>query len=285
MPPQTAPSPPRHRKWRIPLFVILLILTLLATALTPADIILQLVRKKQVADAIGIAAISLFFYGLHLFLCAWSERRLYIAIKNIPRAHVPVEEWPRRVRRFIHKNWARSANIAWETRPRFVKPGEEEDDENTIVPVGVAKAVWGPIEHAGWIQGSDGRLVEYSEVYLELPHLLEAKAVSLAPIDELGQPDPEMVSLLQRPAGMGLRDYIMHLLDNGVEMPADQNEELLKQYEHARFGMKALSKQEFDTLMTTASRVMASMDLVWEPFDDQEGSDYNDNEINENVTI
>jgi hypothetical protein len=290
MPPSSIVRRSKTRRiWTIPLFIFILVIAILLTIVTPGDVILQLVHKRQIADAIGVAVIYLTFLAVHLILYAVSLRRFVIAIKNIPRTHIPTEKFPRLVQRFIAVNWARSATIAWETRPRFVKGACEEEQEEaeqrklriaqrarqwlpwhrwrnddeikTIVPVSVATTTWGPIEHAGWSESPDG-LVEYSEVILELPHLLEAKAVSLAPVEEeLGQPDPRMVGLLQRPVSIGLRDYILHLISVGVLIPGDQAEDFLERYEQARFGMKALSTAEFDLLMDAFSAIISSMSL------------------------
>lgn len=98
-------------------------------------------------------------------------------------------------------------------------------------------AVWGAIEHAGWSSPNAPELpdLHYAAVVAELPHLIEAKALTLAPpapyVADVGvmvssdKPeqqqqqavlDPESVALLARPPAAGMREYVMQLVRLGV---------------------------------------------------------------------
>lgn len=233
---------------------------------------------------------------------------------GIPAQYLMIErgEVPRKVRRIIEKGWRRSALVAWDSRPRDVscevREGEadasisgtgEEDgsghdgstrrhdrrflkgrrvDEITVLRADVALKAWGRISHPGWSppDAATGRedSVQYATVIVELPHLLEAKAVSLAPpeanldphrdlVDEEADivPDARIVAILQRPPGMGLRDYINHLASLSVLASPEEAELFLEQYEYARFSDKALTEQQFENLMAAFAILLSTMVL------------------------
>ncbi|KAK8108287.1 Defect at low temperature protein 1 [Apiospora kogelbergensis] len=128
------------------------------------------------------------------------------------------------------------------------------------------KPVWGEIEHNGWGSPNSPDLpnLQYSTVLSELPHLIEAKAVSQAPADRHAAPDqpafdPEAVEMLQRPAHMGLRDYILHLTSLGVIPSAQTVSDFLDAYERGRFSPKPMSNVAFRTLMHLFAEVLRSM--------------------------
>ncbi|OAA57455.1 sucrase/ferredoxin domain-containing protein [Niveomyces insectorum RCEF 264] len=172
------------------------------------------------------------------------------------------------------------------------------------------QAVWGDIEHNGWAPpvqpqaaaasaaatavpdaaggGSWGDL-QYDTVIAELPSLIEAKALTLAPPDPASPTDPpaldaEAVALLQRPANMGLRDYLAHLADLGVldvygDLDAGDPEEgggkddadgaarplgaivsaFVATYEYARFSTDKLSHAAFRQLMRDLATILRRM--------------------------
>jgi len=116
-------------------------------------------------------------------------------------------------------------------------------------------------------------------VIKELPHLIEAKAVSLAPIgtpsapsldafsplstpEEHENPDPRVVEILQRPATMGLREYIGHLTALGLISAPELGVEFLGLYERARFSSHALYEDEFRTLMGIFAEILRGMKAV-----------------------
>ncbi|ROT43591.1 hypothetical protein SODALDRAFT_327796 [Sodiomyces alkalinus F11] len=148
--------------------------------------------------------------------------------------------------------------------------------------------VWGQIEHGGWASPESPDLpnLQYIPVVFELPHLLEAKALTHAPPDPTaaGAPslDPDAVALLQRPPNRGLREYLTRLSDLGV-LPMDSTTtEFLSLYEHARFSTRALSGAQFRDLMHLFSEVLRNMGpldpTVFEPVYDADDVVYTDSE-------
>ncbi|KAL4976662.1 hypothetical protein BDW66DRAFT_134515 [Aspergillus desertorum] len=161
---------------------------------------------------------------------------------------------------------------------------------------------WGVIEHPGWSapesslsasasdQGtSDGDTQTptpglcYRTVIRELPQLLEAKAVSLAPPDPIftvhpanqsqageavgegdeppGLPDTRIVAILRRPGTMSLRSYVNHLISLSVLHTPETGLEFLALYERARFSGKELYEDEFRELMGVFADVLRGMRL------------------------
>lgn len=139
------------------------------------------------------------------------------------------------------------------------------------------KPVWGEVEHNGW--GSplspDFPSLEYATVVSELPHLIEAKALTLAPPDPTStmppdsdgasaaptmfQPDPDAVALLQR-GNLALRDYLSALAELGVlPTPSQIAGEFLAAYEQARFSTRPLSARAFRELMRLFADLLRSM--------------------------
>ena len=143
-------------------------------------------------------------------------------------------------------------------------------------PAGLGAAVVA----AGALDGEDLTL-QYSTVVAELPNLIEAKALTLAPPDPTSPSDPpqldaEAVALLQRPIYMGLREYLSHLAELGVidftasdgshgdNRPlGDVLPSFVATYEHARFSTQMLRHTQFRQLMhdlATILRRMAPLD-------------------------
>lgn len=224
-----------------------------------------------------------------------------MVLKEIPKSYLPVErgEVPRKVRRLIVKHWERSAIIAWDERPRDVraeldkerdilartgtsndifhrKDGKHNNKSRVIIPSDQAQSTWGPISHAGWSSPASNDLpnLYYPTVVAELPNLIEAKAVSLAPPDpayldaqELAEHldnadiprDTRVASLLARPPNMGLRDYMAQLADFDLINPPDLAETFLRQYEYARFSPVPLTETQFRDLMAVFAAVLAGM--------------------------
>lgn len=200
------------------------------------------------------------------------------------------------VRRMIVKSLKRSAIIAWDSRPRDTR-GEIQGDgrtgtrpstaerahptlrrrshahDATIIHVSDSSPPWGHIAHPGWFSPAteDFPHLNFWSVILELPNLIEAKAVSLAPPDPaLGIqsqtqdsvqiiPDAQAVALLQRPATMGLRDYLGRLSSFGLISPPSLGIKFLSQYEYARFSSSALTEPEFRNLMSVFADILSGM--------------------------
>ncbi|KAK0613604.1 hypothetical protein B0T14DRAFT_499058 [Immersiella caudata] len=210
---------------------------------------------------------------------------------------------PRDVRRMIVEGLSRSAAVAYEARPRMkvVAPvGVEEEEEDTrgdeeeggrvgrrlvwmgklrrsekevteegemgIEISGRQRDVWGEIEHPGWASPTSPDLpnLQYETVIGELPNLIEAKALTLAPPDRTLRVEPpvldaEAVALLQRPESMGLREYLGRLTELAVLAPLPTTGEFLAKYEAARFSTRPVSNEQFRSLMHSFAEVLRNM--------------------------
>ncbi|KAK3397416.1 hypothetical protein B0T20DRAFT_441313 [Sordaria brevicollis] len=134
--------------------------------------------------------------------------------------------------------------------------------------------IWGEIEHPGWASPTcpDLANVQFDTVIQELPNLIEAKAITLAPPDRMSEGegeggggmeppllDPDAVALLQRHESMGLREYLTSLTELGVVTPSEALGEFIKLYERARYSTRPLSIDEFRRLMHVFAEVLRSM--------------------------
>ena len=195
-----------------------------------------------------------------------------------------------KVGKVVQSGLERSAWVAYETRPRDLK--EDGRAKDTAERLGVeatvenksegsdhsVKPAWGTISHPGWSSPSSPDLpnLHYEPVILELPHLIEAKAVSLAPPDPLYKsstneeeaaaeeeepplPDPLIASLLQRPSSMGLRDYIVHLTTLNMITSPSLGADFLTIYDQARFSGEPLNEIEFRGLMSVFAELLRNM--------------------------
>jgi hypothetical protein len=169
------------------------------------------------------------------------------AIARIPEAEPePVEKGKKKERMFLHKH----------------RTDTEKDEQTVAIPP--YKPVWGEISHNGWSSPTSPDLpnLQYTTVILELPHLIEARAVSMAPPDPESTSNPPMpdlraVDVLQRPAAMGLRDYIGHLTSVGVFTSPTMD--FLTAYEQARFSPQPLSEAEFRHLMAQFAELLRNI--------------------------
>lgn len=198
----------------------------------------------------------------------------------------------------IVKQLERSAIIAWESRPRdlraeaqnglvensadmssvtrkngkLVKRRSHLNRHSLALPISSTSPPWGHISHPGWSSPASPDLpdLQYTRIVPELPNLIEAKAVSLAPPDpwltpfENGAgenlvPDARLVALLQRPLTMGMREYMAHLGSLGVVDPPELAADFLTQYEHARFSTRSLTEKQFRSLMDVFSQLLSGM--------------------------
>jgi hypothetical protein len=280
--------------WYSSAFLTLAFITGVATLVSPIDLVYGCIRIKNVPNGIAVGAVYIATLVVAFFI--WSSR-IYTnraVLKEIPRSYIPVDkgEVPRIVHKLIRKQWERSAIVAWDTRPRDVRKelaemGHEEDEERhgisallrshtkkrTVVALDVALAAWGHISHPGWSSPANAALpnLEYYRVIVELPNLIEAKAVSLAPLDPIFLqngalessitpfPDARIVALLQRPATQGLREYLTRLGEFNLIKPPDAAEEFLTQYEMARFSTSSLTEKQFQNLMAAFSALLTGM--------------------------
>jgi hypothetical protein len=248
-----------------------------------------------------VVVIGIFLYGLRLY----TNRAVLAAIPKtwIP---VEKGDVSKKVRKMVEESLKRSAMIAWDARPRAsphmqatVTPlrlenthdeaGEskekereksklyqrmlrrtrtktEKDEDPLSIPP--HPPVWGEIAHDGWSSPMSADLsnLQYVSVIQELPHLVEAKAVSLSPPDPNSSPttspappDLRAVELLQRTVAMGLRDYMSHLTSLGVLSPTAPVATFLTTYENARFSSKPLSESSFRELMRLFAEILRDM--------------------------
>jgi len=265
-------------------FYTLLSIVLLALILiTPSDAIRQALSNRQLYNVFVIAACYFVTALLALLIYASRIYTTRSVLAGIPKTFIPIEEGDvtAAVRAMIGDGLKRSALVAWNARPRV--PG----DLNAAVDVGLAcplpeeqkepktrriarkyhrllstarrqregveeralvpsdESVWGEIRHSGWSSPTSPDLanLHYTPVILELPHLIEAKAVSLS------GPTQESLTLLPRPMQMGLREYVVYLLELGVLAREAPWKAFLEGYEYARFSCAPLTEPEFRRLM------------------------------------
>ncbi|KAF1984257.1 hypothetical protein K402DRAFT_395917 [Aulographum hederae CBS 113979] len=155
-------------------------------------------------------------------------------------------------------------------------------DLATAIKLSPTLPPWGPISHPGWSSPSIPDLphLHYRPIILELPNLIEAKAVSLAPADDAvislhlsppllsddgeeveggGRPDTRVVAVLQRPSTMGVRDYLARLVGYGLVTPPTLAARFLTRYERARFSGSPVTEDEFRELMAVFGDILAGM--------------------------
>lgn len=281
------------------LYIILVALILIP----PADAIWQSTRNGNqrivILNIVGCYTLTVILGTLIYIFRLWTNRSVIAAI---PKTWIPVEKGDvnKKVRKMIVTGLVRSATIAWDARPRIpnepptlVSEPENRDalvssapnresggdkshkrlsqleKEGHLVTIPPHPPPWGEISHEGWSSPTSPDLpnLQYTTVILELPNLIEAKAVSLAPPDanstaDSPQSDMEAVYLLQRPSSMGLRDYISHLTNIGtITLPAIAAEFILS-YEYARFSGRPLSEAQFRELMKQFADLLRHMQTL-----------------------
>ena len=213
--------------------------------------------------------------------------RLYTnrsVLKDIPKTFMPVEKEDlpgRRVHRLIQECLERSAVIAFQARPR-PKRLEHDTANAGIRMLALTKTKsctdqtiepsWGPIAHPGWSSPALKKLpgLEYATVIDELVDLVEAKAVSLVPVDPIAEPgpdgasmpDPRVIEEIARSASMGMRAYLRYLIDVGVVPDNSLNVAFLAAYERARFSPDPISDDDFQALMRMFAELLRSMTPV-----------------------
>ncbi|KAK4146430.1 uncharacterized protein C8A04DRAFT_9783 [Dichotomopilus funicola] len=273
---------------------------------TPIDLIQQGVHHRRNYDILVVTVVYITTILVVAFIYA---SRLYISrsvLASIPKAWVPVEKGdvPPDVRRMIAEGLGKSAGVAWEARPRVLVPAAAAavgaptgalsapaheaakeaghsnggDGDGAVVTLQQATPnkppVWGKIEHPGWASPMSLDLpnLQYDTVVAELPNLIEAKAITLAPPDADAQSlhpdtqtadppalDPDAVALLQRPEFMDLREYLGFLTELAVLAPLPATSEFLVQYEAARYAGRPLSEAQFRGLMHLFADVLHNM--------------------------
>ncbi|KAL9121357.1 MAG: hypothetical protein Q9187_002083 [Circinaria calcarea] len=277
-------------------FSILSLILIALLLIPPGDAILQAYRNDQLYNVFVIAGVYLLTFIIAILIYSTRFYTNRTNLVSIPKSWIPIDtgDVSKSVRRMILEGLARSARIAYEAHPRDLRQDSaftvspetkrakrgsktsprpmtaEYETEAKVIPP------WGIISHPGWSSPSSPDLpnLQYEPVILELPHLIEAKAVSLAPsepshppatdnshVQETQPPLPDAlaVELLQRPAMMGLRDYFTHLFSIGVIDPPSLGMEFLQLYEKARFSGQALDEHEFRQLMNVFAEILRGM--------------------------
>ncbi|KAH7383219.1 hypothetical protein BKA66DRAFT_463363 [Pyrenochaeta sp. MPI-SDFR-AT-0127] len=153
------------------------------------------------------------------------------------------------------------------------KRGYHHAPDATILPVSIKSPPWGHVSHPGWASPASPDLpnLQFWNVVCELANLIEAKAVSLAPPDPALEglmqypdnapplPDAQIVTLLQRPRAMGLREYLARLADFGLLNPPSLGPTFLAQYERARFSTDPLTETQFRDIMAVFADILNGM--------------------------
>jgi hypothetical protein len=278
------------------LYWVLFVITLGLISFSPIDAFIQARQNNQLYNIFVIASCYAATAALTVIIYFTRIYMNKIVVRAIPKTWIPVEKGDvnKKVRKMIAASLARSAAVAWDSRPRVDQRTASNGADQTAgngnastteingsveaghpEPTAGADAsiillpehpVWGEIEHKGWSSPTSKDLpnLQYISVILELPHLIEAKAVSLAPADpqsslESPVPDLRAVDILQRPAAMGLRDYLTHLITFGVVGSPEVATSFLSSYEYARFSSDALTELEFRNLMKQFAEVLRCM--------------------------
>lgn len=258
--------------------------------LTPADAIYQCYETHRLTNIFVITGAYVTTFLLTVLIYS---TRIYTnrnTLTGIPRAWIPVEKEDvnRSVRRLVKEGLARSAVIAYQARPRDIAADEDNFQSYKELLIDSERPPWGHVEHPGWSSPASPDLPDlpYRTVIQELPSLIEAKAVSLAPADSLSTaspdpfgpsndltthslPDTRVVEVLQRPASMGLREYIRHLTSLGVIYPAELGADFLAHYERARFSSRDLHEADFRDLMHLFAEVLRGMTTLAPPILDE----------------
>ncbi|MCJ1230347.1 hypothetical protein MMC12_007020 [Toensbergia leucococca] len=258
-------------------FTVLTLILVGLLIITPGEVIYQGFQTGQRYDIFAIAGVYLITVLIAVLIYA---SRLYTnrtVLAAIPKNWIPIgkADVASGVQRLISANLARSASIAHEARPKDLRQDKGRPDGRLARPNrtptetdNAPKPAWGTISHPGWSSPSSTDLpnLQYEPVIVELSHLIEAKAVSLAPADPLSQSDPEAllpdalaVELLQRPATLGLRDYLDHLISNDMIHPPSLGTDFLVLYEKARFSGQELNEPEFRSLMNIFADILRGM--------------------------
>lgn len=261
-------------------FTVVFLLLLAFVALTPADAVSQAWENKRrwdVAMIVGTyiltALLAILIYASRLF----TNRSI---LQGIPKSYIPIEQEDlpgRLTRKEIVGGLRRSAIIAYKARPRFDRIENDSSMASARISAitrsgsrdSEARPPWGIISHPGWSSPASPDLpnLHYDTVIVELPNLIEAKAVSLAPINPLSMPQPDgipapderIVEVLQRPLNMGLRDYVAYLDSLKLINPSTLGAEFLSLYERARFSTKPLDEPDFRTLMSIFASILRGM--------------------------
>ncbi|KAI9700085.1 MAG: hypothetical protein M1836_002619 [Candelina mexicana] len=281
-------------------FTVLSLVLLVLLLITPGDAVRQALRNKQLYNVFIIPSVYLLTLIITVLIFASRLFTNRSVLAGIPKTYIPIDQGDvsKSVRRMIVDGLARSRRIACDARPRDLQKQQtpnaalsrltrvssrgsgtrsnwRSDCSNgslTSAKATQTYAPWGIIAHRGWSSPSSADLpnLQYATIVSELPHLIEAKAVSLAPPDAalppstvesntIIPPDARAVALLQRSATMGLRDYLSYLTTLNLIRPPGLGLEFLAQYEKARFSTVPSTEEEFRALMRSFAEILRGM--------------------------
>jgi hypothetical protein len=261
-------------------FTFILAVEVVLLLVTPGDIVFQSLQDNRWNSIIAVAVVYLLTLLISAFIIATRFYAAHTHLTSIPRSHVPIQkrDLSRSIWKLISTELLRSASITYNAHPREVQREEMERLEKetaTVKPKVITWSLshiksWRGIEHKGWSSPAslDIPNLQFEPVILEFPHLLEAKAVSLAPPDPLIDftaedaeplPDPDIVSLLQRSPSMSLRDYLSHLSQMDMVDPSSPTIRFLNSYEQARFSGNALPEPAFRSLLADFTAILQNL--------------------------
>ena len=263
-------------------FTLLLLLEIILLLISPGDILYQSLHQERSWDIIIIAGVYALTLLVALFIIATRLYTTRTQLAGIPRTTLPIQDSSinKSVRKMISDGLSRSASIAYSAHPRELKEDElrvlEQAQEGVAatperIPVRHMKA-WLQIEHPGWSSPCSKEMpsLQYEPVILEFPNLLEAKAVSLAPPDPRFDPsslDPSQlvpsdsvaISILQRPIGMPLREYVDRLISLIMLDDSAQVGDFLQMYEKARFSREPVYERDFRKLLSGFTIILQNL--------------------------
>lgn len=291
-------------------FTTVFLMVIAFISVSPADKIYQSYRRNRAVDIFIEAGAYVITALIATFLYA---SRLYTnrsVLRDIPKTYLPIEKEDlpgKRVHRLIEECLARSAVVAYYAKPRGRRiEVEVPSAAQRILAItrqtkthhhhhqlneheqALLEPTWGSVAHPGWQSpaAEDMPGLEFASVVGELIDLVEAKAVSLAPVDPLATPnedgttppDPRLIELLARPDTSGMRQYLSILTEIGVVPESELTEEFLLSYERARFSATPVNEREFKILMRMFAELLRSMqpidiDLLNEHVDDPDNDD------------
>ncbi|KAL8825025.1 MAG: hypothetical protein Q9170_007956 [Blastenia crenularia] len=279
-------------------FTVLGFILALLLLITPGNLIYEAFRRRQIYNIFIVAGVYVLTFILAVLLYAsrlYANRR---ALVHIPKDWSPLDKdhVEKKVRKLVAEKLEETTTIAHKARPKDLSEDNANGPSNQAQPDNIQEIrplaaedehplekvpPWGIIDHPGWSSPSSSDLpnLQFDPIICELPNLIEAKAVSLAPPDPLYDPgilsaddaepplpDALIVELLQRPATVGLRDYFAHLSSVGMVESPKLSTQFLTLYERARFSGHPLDEKDFRHLMAMFADILRGMKGLGEEF-------------------
>ncbi|TQS34308.1 hypothetical protein Golomagni_05314 [Golovinomyces magnicellulatus] len=249
-------------------YTVLNIVLIVLLLVTPGDAIRQALDNKQPYNVFAIA--GTYFLTLILAITLYTSRRCAesATLKAIPKTWIPIEKGDESmdVSEVTPNSFPldQYGNTNKDQRFRRDRSSSKKSDQISIpLP---SRSIFGHISHDGWSSplSSDFPDLHYMTVISELPHLTEAKVVSLlSPYTNNISESPELrlgsVDILRRPMGMSFRDYIGYLCSLNIITTPDTATEFLSLYEYARFSENPLNELEFKILMESFAEILRSI--------------------------